>query len=180
MLYFVSDNQKLKRLSTKANARLKEAFRPSTAKAYGVMFRTFVSFCVYLSIAVESVDVNGLQAFSGCLNYNKISVYMLANYLAAIRANYNVLGLNTAVSEDKRLKYYLKSIKRNRPVCLSTKNVISVENLLKTVYCCDSLYMGPIFKAVFLIYQTWLLIHLLPLTYLDILLLVISSFLSIL
>ena len=30
------------------------------AKAYGVMFRTFVFFCVYMSIAVESVNVNGL------------------------------------------------------------------------------------------------------------------------
>ena len=151
MLYFVSENQKLRKLSTKANARLKQAFRPSTAKAYGVMFRTFVSFCVYMSTAVESIDVNGLLAFLECLNYNKISVNMLANYMAAIRANFNVLGLNTTVLEDKRLKYYLKSIKLNRPICLSSKNVISVENLLKIVHCCDTLYMGPIFKAVFLV-----------------------------
>ena len=150
MLYFVSDNQKLKRLSTKANARLKGAFRPSTAKAYSVMFRTFVSFCVYMSIAVESVDVNGLLAFLECLN-NKTSVNMLANYLAAIRANFNVLGFNADILEDKRLKYYLKSIKLNRPVCVSTKNVISLEILHKIVHCCDTLYMGPIFKAVFLV-----------------------------
>ena len=151
MLYFVSDDQKLKRLSTKANARLKGAFRPSTAKAYSVMFRTFVSFCVYMSIAVESVDVNGLLAFLECLKYNKTSVNMLANYLAAIRANFHVLGLNARILEDKRLKYYLKSIKLNRPVCVSTKNVISLENLHKIVHCCDTLYMGPIFKAVFLV-----------------------------
>ena len=151
MLYFVSDNQKLKRLSTKANARLKGAFRPSTAKAYSVMFRTFVSFCVYMSIAVESIDVNGLLAFLECLKYNKTSVNMLANHLAAIRANFNVLGLNADILEDKRLKYYIKSIKLNRPVCVSTKNVISLEILHKIVHCCDTLYMGPIFKAVFLV-----------------------------
>ena len=35
-------------------------------KANGVMFRTFVSFCVYMSIAVENIDVNGLLAFLEC------------------------------------------------------------------------------------------------------------------
>ena len=104
-----------------------------------------------MSIAVENIDVNGLLAFLECLTYNQTSVNMLANYLAAIKANFNVLGLNAAILEDKRLKYYLKSIKLNRPVCLSTKNVISVEILQKIVRCCDTLYMGSIFKAVFLV-----------------------------
>ena len=115
------------------------------------MFRTFVSFCVYMSIAVENIDVNGLLAFLECLKHNEVSVNMLANYLAAIKAKFNVLGLNASVLDDKRLKYYLRSIKLNRPVCLSTKNIISVETLLKIVHCCDTLYMGPIFKAVFLV-----------------------------
>ena len=76
-----------------------------------------------MSIAVESIDVNGLLAFLECLTYNQTSVNMLANYLAAIRANFNLLGLNAAIFDDKRLKYYIKSMKLNRPVCLSTKNV---------------------------------------------------------
>ena len=104
-----------------------------------------------MSIAVESIDVNGLLAFLECLTYNQTSVNMLANYLAAIRANFNLLGLNSAILNDKRLKYYIKSMKLNRPVCLSTKNVISVEILQKIVHCCDTLYMGPIFKAIFLV-----------------------------
>ena len=104
-----------------------------------------------MSIAIESVDANTLLAFLECLTYNKTSVNMLANYLAAIRANFNLLGLNSASLDDKRLKYYIKSIKVNRPVCLSTKNVISVEILQKIVACCDTLYMGPIFKAIFLV-----------------------------
>ena len=49
------------------------------------MFRIFVSFCVYMSIAVESIDVNGLLAFLECLSYNQTSVNMLANYLAPIK-----------------------------------------------------------------------------------------------
>ena len=100
---------------------------------------------------------------------------MLANYLAAIKANFNVLGLNAAMLDDK-------SIKLNRPVCLSTKNVISVETLHKIERCCDTLYMGPIFKAVFLVaffgfldHLIWPLIHSLPLTYPGTLLLVIFS-----
>ena len=104
-----------------------------------------------MSIAVENIDLNGLLAFLKCLNYNQTSVNMLANYLAAIKANVNVLGLNAAILKDKRLKYYLRSIKLNRPVCLSKKKVISVETLQKIVRCYDTLYMGSIFKAVFLV-----------------------------
>ena len=135
-----------------------------------------------MSIAVESVDANTLLAFLECLTYNKTSVNMLANYLAAIRANFNLLGLNSASLHDKRLKYYIKSIKVNRPVCLSTKNVISVEILQKIVACCDTLYMGPILKPyfwwlflVFLDYQTWPLILSPPLMYPDTWLLVTFS-----
>ena len=102
-----------------------------------------------MSIDVESIDVNGLLAFLECLTYNQTLVNMLANYLAAMKANFNLLGLNYAILEDKILKYYIKSIKLNTPFCLSTKNVISVETLQKIVRCCDTLYMGPIFKAIF-------------------------------
>ena len=84
-----------------------------------------------MSIAVESIDVNGLLAFLECLTYNQTSVNMLANYLAAIRTNFNLLGLNSSILDDKRLNYYIKSMKLNRPVCLSTKNVISLEILQK-------------------------------------------------
>ena len=104
-----------------------------------------------MSIAVESIDVNGLLAFLECLKHNEISVNMLANYLAAIKANFNVLGLNAAILDDKRLKYYLRSIKLYRPVCLFTKNIVSVEILHKIVLCCDTLYMEAIFKVVFLV-----------------------------
>ena len=75
-----------------------------------MMFRTFVSFCVYTSIAVESIDVSDLLAFLKCLKHNEISVNMLANYLAAIKAKFSVLGFNASVLDDKRLKYYLRSI----------------------------------------------------------------------
>ena len=104
-----------------------------------------------MSIGVESIDANGLLAFLECLKHNEISMNMLANYLAAIKAKISVLGLNASVLDDKRLKYYLRSLKLNRPVCLSTKNIISIETLQKIVLCCDMLYMGVIFKAVFLV-----------------------------
>ena len=144
-----------------------------------MMFRTFVSFCIYMSIAVESIDVNGPLAFLECLSYNQTSVNMLATYLSAIKANFNVLGLNAAILENKRLKYYIRSIKLNRPVCLSTKNVISVEILQKIIRCCDTLYMGSICKAVFLVafwgFQIWPFIHFPLLIYPGTLLLVTVS-----
>ena len=107
---------------------------------------------------------------------------MLANYLKVIEAKFSVLGLNASVLDNKRLKYYLRSIKLNRPVCLSTKNIISVETIHKIVGCCDNCIWGPFLKLYFWLhflvssdYQISPLIHFPPLIYPGTLLLVTFS-----
>ena len=80
-------------------------------------YSRLLSVSVFMSYAVESIDVNGLLAFLEYLTHNEISVNKSANYLAAIKAKFTVLGLNGSILDDKKLKYYLRSLKLNRPVC---------------------------------------------------------------
>ena len=144
-------NRRLDSLAMKATTRLQGAFRPSTAKAYATMFRTFVCFCVYLSVDVRNLDVEGILAFMECLHVNQVSANMIANYLAAIRAKLVVLGLNPSPLDHKKVKYYVRALKLNRPMSVTTHNIISPEVLLQIVNHCDRLYMRTVFKAVFLV-----------------------------
>ena len=75
---------------------------------------------------------------------------MIMNHLAAIKAKLVVLGLNPSPLDHKKIKYYLRALKLNRPISVTSHNIITVHMLLKIVYQCDYLYMDKVFKAVFL------------------------------
>ena len=82
---------------------------------------------------------------------NQVSVNMISNYLSDIRAKFVVLGLNPSALDHKKVKYYIRALKLNRPMSVTTHNIITLDMLLKIVHQCDLLYMGAVFKAVFLV-----------------------------
>ena len=141
----------LKSLTEKAMSRLNSAFRPSTQMAYRAMFRTFVAFCVYMCISWSQINVGTVLAFLECLNVNGVSSSMQSNYLAALRANFIIHGLPCVLFDDKKLHYYVKSLRINRPLCISRCNIIGIQDLYSLVRFCDKIYMGKVFKAVFLL-----------------------------
>ena len=150
MLYFVVGRSRIKGLTEKALSRLNSAFRPSTQAAYSSMFRVFVAFCCHMGILMSSVNVKVLLAFLECLNENGVSPNMLSNYVSAIKAKFVIYGLPTKCLESRRIYYYVKSLRINRPLNISRCNIISIEDLYALVACCDELYMGQVFKALFL------------------------------
>ena len=97
------------------------------------------------------IHVGVLLAFIECLNVNKVSVSMICNYLAAIRDKFIMYGLSTVSLDDRKLHYFVKSLKINRPLSITKCNIISIEDLYAMVTCCDSLYMGQVYKTVFLV-----------------------------
>ena len=146
----------VKSLATRASVRLQGAFRPSTIKAYTAMFRVFMCFCVFVDLDVNHLDVDGILAYLECLNFNKVSVNMISNHLAAIKAKFIVLGLNHSPLDHQKVKYYIRALKLNIPISVTSHNIITVQMLLKIVYQCDYLYMGKVFKAVFLVTFFWI------------------------
>ena len=131
----------VKSLATRAFVRLQAAFRPSTLKAYTSMFRTFMCFCVFVDLDVCHLDVHGILAYLECLHFNKVSVNMISNHLAAIKAKLIVLGLNPSPLDHKKVKYYIRALKLNRPITVTSHNIITVRMLLKIVYQCDYIYI---------------------------------------
>ena len=53
ILYFVAGAQRYSLLAGKAPSRLHRAFRPKTSKAYYVMFKVFVAFCILMGVSLR-------------------------------------------------------------------------------------------------------------------------------
>ena len=131
----------VKSLATRASVRLQAVFRPSTDKAYTAMFRVFMCFCVFVDRDVNHLDVDGILAYLECLHFNKVSVNMISNHLAVIKAKFIVLGLNPSPLDHRKVKYYIRALKLNRPISVTSHNIITVQILLEIVYQCDYLYI---------------------------------------
>ena len=92
-----------------------------------------------------------LLCFLECLNYNQVKPSLMANYLSAIKANFNNLGLDVAIFPDIRIKYYQKAVQLSTPMNVKLKKIIDVSLLLKIVQQCNYTYMGQIFKPLYLL-----------------------------
>ena len=134
-----------------ARQRLSEAFRPKTQQCYHMLFRTFVGFCLCLSLNISKITSDDALSYLEYLPTNNVSVNMIANHVSAVRANFVILGLSYHIWDHPSIKYFQKSIKINRPLAPTVRNIIDIHTLTDMVNHCESLYLGPIFKSVFLI-----------------------------
>ena len=150
MLYFVVVRGALSQLSVDASVRLKMAFRPKTSQCYRMLFRTFVAFCIVMKISVFHVDCKCILSFMECLVKQQTSVHMLSNYISAIKAMFVMFHLDYKVLEDPKIKYFLKSVRINRPLTVPKCNIMDLKTLHKLVTLCNRTQMGLVFKAVFL------------------------------
>ena len=111
-----------------------------------------MAFCYHIGILMSSVNVKVVLTFLESLNKNGVCPNMLSNYLSAIKAKFVIYGLPTKCLECRRIYYYVKSHRINRPLNISRCNIISIEDLYSLVAHCDELYMGQVFKA----FSSWL------------------------
>ena len=138
-------------LALGARKRLEFAFRPKTSACYTMLFRVFVAFCVVLHVSLYQVSTTHVLSYLEFLATNGVSCNMIANHISAAKAHFVMNNLDYSVWCHKNVKYFLKSMKLTRPVKLPNRNVMDVQTLSKLINLCDSIYMGKIFKAVFLL-----------------------------
>ena len=92
-----------------------------------------------------------LLCFLECLNYNRVKSSLMANYLSAIRANFNIFGLDVAIFQDMQMKYYQRAVQLSAPMNVKLKKIIDIPLLLKVVEQCNFTYMGQVFKPLYLL-----------------------------
>ena len=140
----------MERLSARASMHIEDAFRPKTRRAYMQMFRVFVAFCIIIKVALPDVSVKVIMSFLECLVINKCSVSMTTNYLSAIKAKRVVYDLNFHVCEHSRVKYFVKSVKINRPLAAVYHNIFDIPMLKRMACKALPLPGGQVLKAIIL------------------------------
>ena len=150
LLWFVSNSVALKSLSEKAATRTQAAFRPKTRQTYFRMFRIFLAFCICMDVSVARVDVKVILSFLQCLICNKCSVAMISNYVSALKACFVLYDLPFHILDHPKIKYFQKSVKINRPLTLTSPNIIDLASLEKISAACHDFTCGQVLQAVFL------------------------------
>ena len=143
----VLDNEALMPLSAKAVSRLHQVFHPK--KAYLKMFRTFVTFCVYIKYLSAEVDIKVVLSFLECLVINGCSTSMFQNYVSTIKADFVLYDLSFEVFDHPKLKHFLNALRINRPFTIKPHNIISVDRLAQISAACKTLSSGLLYRAMF-------------------------------
>ena len=116
-----------------------------------MLFRTFVGFCVVICLPLNKIAVVHVLSYLEYLARNQVSYHMIANHVSAAKAQFRIRGLDYSVWSHENVKYFLKSLKLHRPLKVIKRNIMDVKILSKLICLCDLLYMGKIFKVVFLV-----------------------------
>ena len=83
------------------------------------------------------------------LTENAVS-HTIANYISVIKANLSLYGLSTTAFQDPRISYFQRSLTLNKPYAPVLKKIIDIPLLQAITAICDTMWMGQIFKALYL------------------------------
>ena len=87
-------------------------------------------FCICSHIEINCVTIEPIMAYLEFLVQNGVSVHMVANNISAVKANFVMMGLDHTTLEHPHIKYFTKSMKINRPLAVTQRNIMSLETRL--------------------------------------------------
>ena len=82
---------------------------------------------------------------------SNVSVSMIQNYLSALKAKFILYQLDHHVLADQKIRLYVNSLKINRPLNPVTRNIMTIKVLKHLTCLCDTIFMGSVYKAIFLV-----------------------------
>ena len=75
----------------------------------------------------------------------------MANYISAIKTTLAMYGVSTMAFYDQRITLFQKSLRMTKQFTFKMKKIIDIHMLKDIVAICDSMWMGQIFKAIYLV-----------------------------
>ena len=115
------------------------------------MFRTFVAFCIFARIALPLVHSDQVLAFLEFLAFNKVSHHSINNYLSAVKSQLSLYNLDISMFSNPRIRLFTKSLALSAPLKITLNSIIDIPTLTSIVLRCDSMFMGQVYKAAFLL-----------------------------
>ena len=73
----------------------------------------------------------------------------IANYLAAVRANFVMCGLSTTFMNDDRIHLFLRATKINRPLSLKIQSIVTEPMLYSVLQACSHFQHPQVFSALY-------------------------------
>ena len=95
--------------------------------------------------------VENILAFLEFLVQNNTSHASISSMISALKTKFAMIGVQIAPLEDKRISFFIKSLKLNRPLCPRPKPIIDVSLLQRICTICDTMYEGFVYKALYLV-----------------------------
>ena len=135
-------------LAYRAAHRVRQAFTQATLASYTRKFRLFVAF---IQIQLHQLTPVILLSFLEFLTENGVSNSAIANHISAVKTSLTMHGVSTLAFHDQTIKLFQKSLALKKKITAKVKKIINVNLLKNIVDICDTMWMGQIFKALYLI-----------------------------
>ena len=121
-------------------------------RACVTIFRTFIAFSTVTKSCITNVNVKMVLSFIECLVSNACSYCMVANYVFSLKVNFVLCDLPFEVLEHPKVKYFVKTLKINRPLAITSHNVITIPILMQISQSCEVLDSGEKLRTAFLLF----------------------------
>ena len=129
LFHFAVGREELVLLKSKATSRLHIAYRPKTRRCYQLLFRNFIGFCICSNINPSKITLQEVLAYLEYLLENGVSCNMLSNNISALKANFIMYSLHYELMDQPQVRLFIKAIKINRPLAITTRNIMSIDTL---------------------------------------------------
>ena len=73
---------------------------------------------------------------------------MFSNYISAAKSSFIILDLNLSLLEHPNVRYFVRSLKINRPLKATKRPVMDLQLLARLVQCCDSIHFDMQFAKL--------------------------------
>ena len=104
-----------------------------------------------MEFSVEQIQPLHILPCLEFLSFNNISPSSIANHMSAVNTSFNLCALDVSPFSDPRLKFYNKALILNRLFKACINKIIDIPLLSKIIHQCSFMYMGFVFKAVYLV-----------------------------
>ena len=139
-----------RQLASKSAARAHQAFRPATQASYIRKFCLFVAYYCFIGIHLQNVTPLIAISFLEFLVENNLSHSAISNYVSAVKANLALHDLSLYFFQDPRIAYVQRSLSLHQTFSPVVKKIIDIPLLTAIISICNTMWMGQIFKALYL------------------------------
>ena len=110
-----------------------------------------MAYCCFIKVPLHHLTPVILLSFSEFLAESDISISIIANYISAVKITLAKYGVSTIAFYDQKIRLFQKSLRMTKQLKIKIKKIIDIDILKNVVPICDSMWMGQIYKALYLV-----------------------------